>query len=85
MATAHRRRVRLESIYHSIFNASHGYKRKLLSSMSIIKDSPLSVEPPAIPTHGMSTQATGNTTNHMGAAVLEVEGITLTRRRYVTK
>lgn len=53
--------------------------------MSIIKDSPLSVEPPAIPTHGMSTQATGNTTYHMGAAVLEVEGITLTRRRYVTK
>lgn len=51
-------------------------------SMSIIEDSPLSVETPAIPAHSTNTQT--NTTHHMGAAALGIEGITLTRR-YVTK
>ena len=50
--------------------------------MSIIEDSPLSVETPAIPAHSTNTQT--NTTHHMGAAALGIEGITLTRR-YVTK
>jgi len=51
--------------------------------MSIIENSPLSVETPAILAHGTNTQA--NTSHHMGTAALRVEGTTLTRRRYVTK
>ena len=61
------------------FNASHDSKPL---PMSIIEDSPLSVETPAISAHDTSTQP--NTTHHMGNSVLGVEGIALTRR-YVTK
>ena len=52
--------------------------------MSIIEESPLSIETPAIPAHGMNIQA--NTISHynMGASALRVEGITHTQR-YVTK
>ena len=84
MATAHERRVRLESIYHPFSNASHDYKLNplLFNSMLVIEDSPLSVETPATPAHGTNTQT--NTTHHMGAAALQVDGIAFTRR-YVTK
>ena len=50
--------------------------------MSIIEDSPLSVETPATPAHGTNTQT--NTTHRIGAATLRVEGIALTRR-YVAR
>ena len=50
--------------------------------MLVIEDSPLSVETPAFPAHGTNTQA--NTTYHIGAAALQVDGIAFTRR-YVTK
>lgn len=46
--------------------------------MSIIEDSPSSVETPAILAHGTNTQA--DKTHHMGATALGVEG-----RRYVSK
>ena len=78
VATAYRRRVRLESIsFH--FNALN----LLYNSMSTFEDSPLAVETPAIPAHSTNSQA--NTAHHMGAAALGVVGITLTRRRYVTR
>ena len=51
--------------------------------MSTFEDSPLAVETPAIPAHSTNSQA--NTAHHMGAAALGVVGITLTRRRYVTR
>ena len=67
-------------IYSFHFNASQTINQNplLLNSMSMIEDSPLSVETPAILAHGTNTQA--NTTHHMDAAALGVEG-----RRYVVK
>jgi len=66
---------------NSISTVGHDWTLpQLFLSMSIIEDSPLSIETSATPVHGTNTQA--NVTHHFGAAACE--GITLTRH-YVTR